>query len=144
MRRLRVGPSRIIGTCPAGHRIGDVQLIEGTTLLPEQGPVCYVAVGALTCQVTQIQWARRISSHVSCPGCGADPRNLSRVVFVLAWADVWPVVWKLSQYNWARKAGKESEQSRALNRKAWDLAGEGLCEEAESFADRALEAIGDD
>lgn len=141
MRSVRIGPSRIYGVCPAGHRIGDVQHIEGTGVAAESGPICYVAVGALTAQVTQIQWKRRISSHLSCPGCGEDPESLNRVVFVLGWADVWPAVWKLSQYNWQRKDGRETEGSRKINREAWDLAAAGLCEEAEKRADEALAEI---
>ena len=141
MRTVRIAPSRIFGACPAGHRLGDEQVIEGLHLRAVRGPLCYVATGALTAQVGQVQAGSRISSHVSCPGCGSTLDHDARVVFVLGCDELWDVAYKLSQYNWYRLEGCETEESRALFRKSWELANQGEGKDAERLIDHALAVI---
>ena len=76
--KVLAGPSRIEGTCPAGHQVGDELVIEGMRVRAVRGPLCYAALSAFTCQVTQIQ-RRRATNHLSCPGCESEEDRMSVV-----------------------------------------------------------------
>ena len=88
MSKVLASPTRIFGECPAGHKIGDEIVIEGMVVRAVRGPLCYAALSAFTCQVTQIKRGRA-TNHLSCPGCCFDSDQENRVVFVLSSEDAW-------------------------------------------------------
>lgn len=134
-------PSRIFGTCPAGHQTDDEFMIEGTIVRPAKGPICYVALSAFTVQVTQIQRRERMTSHLSCPGCSFNPNKENRVVFVLGHEDTWELSQKYSEYNWARIDGRETRTSQRYRDRCWKLTQEGNYTEAERAIEQAIKHL---
>ncbi len=137
---IRAGPSRIFGKCPAGHRIGDELLIDGTIIRAVRGPLCYVAISAFTDQVTQIQRCERVTSHLSCPGCDIDFRE-NRVVFVLSSEDAWKLSRKYSEYNWGRIDGRATKTSEHYCDLCWRLTQAGKHVEAERAVKQAIKNL---
>lgn len=135
-------PSRIYGTCPAGHRVGDELVIEGMRVRALKGPLCYVALSAFTCQVTQIQRGRA-TNHLSCPGCVSDDGQQNRVVFVLSREDAWSLSRKYSAYNWARIDGRATEASEEHCSRCWTYTQAGDYEQAEREIELAIAALGE-
>ena len=136
--KVFASPSRIFGTCPAGHQTGDEFMIEGTIVRPVKGPICYVALSAFTVQVTQIQRRERVTSHLSCPGCSFDSNKENRVVFVLGHEDAWELSRKYSEYNWARIDGRETKTSQRYRDLCWKLTQEGNYTDAERAIEQAI------
>jgi uncharacterized repeat protein (TIGR04076 family) len=134
-------PSRIFGTCPAGHQTGDEFMIEGTIVRPVKGPICYVALSAFTVQVTQIQRRERVTSHLSCPGCSFNSHKENRVVFVLGHEDAWELSRKYSVYNWARIDGRETMISQRYRDLCWKLTQEGNYTDAERAIEQAIKHL---
>lgn len=141
MTRVLASPSRIFGTCPAGHQVGDELVIEGTVVHAVQGPICYVAMSAFTNQVTQIQRGERVTSHLSCPGCGFDSGPENRVVFVLGNENAWSLARKFSAYNWARLDGRATETSAYYCDLCWQLTQAGKYAEAEQAIEQAIKHL---
>ena len=136
--KVFASPSRIFGTCPAGHRLGDEFVVEGTIVRPVKGPLCYVALSAFTAQVTQIQRRERVTSHLSCPGCSFNSNKENRVIFVLGREDAWELSQKYSEYNWARIDGRESKTSQRYYDRCWKLTQEANYAEAERAIEQAI------
>jgi uncharacterized repeat protein (TIGR04076 family) len=141
MTRVLASPSRIFGECPAGHQVGDELVIEGTVVRAVQGPLCYVAMSAFTDQVTQIQRGERVTSHLSCPGCGFDDVPENRVVFVLGSQEAWSLARKFSAYNWARLDGRATETSAYYCDLCWQLTQAGKYAEAEQAIEQAIKHL---
>lgn len=136
--KVRIGPSRIFGRCPAGYRVGDEFIIDGTNVSVVKGPICYVALSAFTAQVTQIQRQQRTTSHLSCPGCSFDSKQDNRVVFVLGSEETWNLSKKFSEYNWGRLDGRSTKTSKHYCDLCWRLTQAGKYEEAEQAIEKAL------
>lgn len=136
-------PSRILGTCPAGHQIGDELVIEGMTVRAVKGPLCYVALSAFTCQVTQIKRGRA-TNHVSCPGCTSDTGQANRVVFVLSSEAAWDLSRKYSAYNWARIDGRATERSEYHCSRCWTHTQAGQYAEAEHEIEQAIASLSEE
>ena len=141
MTRVLASPSSIFGECPAGHQVGDELVIEGTVVHAVQGPICSVAMSAFTDQVTQIQRGERVTSHLSCPGCGFDSGQENRVVFVLGSQDAWSLARKFSAYNWARLDGRATETSAYYCDLCWQLTQAGKYAEAEQAIEQAMKHL---
>jgi len=133
-------PSRIWGTCPAGHQVGDEFVIEGMNVRAVKGPLCYAALSAFTCQVTQIKRGRA-TNHLSCPGCASESGQESRVVFVLSSEEARELSIKYSAYNWARIDGRETEQSKAHCSQCWTFTQAGDYARAEQEIELALACL---
>ena len=139
-RKVLAGPSRIFGTCPAGHQVGDEIAIEGMTVRAVKGPICYAALSAFSCQVTQIKRGRA-TNHLSCPGCGSDPDQESRVVFVLSSEEAWSLSKKYSAYNWARIDGRATETSAHHCDRCWTFTQAGDYAQAEREIEQAIASL---
>lgn len=139
--KLRAGPSRIFGKCPAGHQMGDELIIDGTTVRAVKGPICYVAMSAFTDQVTQKTRRQNVTSHISCPGCWFESDEENRVVFVLGSEDAWSLSKKYSEYNWGRKDGRATETSEYYCSLCWKLTQAGNYSEAERAIEQALKHL---
>jgi len=139
-RRVLACPSRIYGTCPAGHQMGDEIVIEGMTVRALKGPLCYVALSAFTCQVTQIVRGRA-TNHLSCPGCVSDAGRENRVVFVLSSEEAWGLSRKYSVYNWARIDGRATETSEYHCSRSWTFTQAGDYAQAEREIEQAITAL---
>jgi uncharacterized repeat protein (TIGR04076 family) len=139
-RRVLAGPSRIDGTCPAGHQAGDELVIEGMRVRAVKGPLCYAALSAFTCQVTQIQRGRA-TNHLSCPGCVSNDGQQNRVVFVLSREEAWALSRKYSAYNWARIDGRATETSEEHCSRCWTYTQAGDYVQAEREIDLAIAAL---
>lgn len=139
--KVRAGPSRIFGKCPAGHQIGDEFIIDGTIVQVVKGPICHVAMSAFTDQVTQIQRCERVTSHLSCPGCGFHSTLDNRVVFVLGSEDAWQLSKKYSAYNWGRLDGRETKTSGRYRDLCWKLTQAGNYAEAERAIEKAIKHL---
>lgn len=139
--KIRAGPSRIFGKCPAGHQMGDELIIDGTIVQAVKGPICYVAMSAFTDQVTQIQRRERVTSHLSCPGCCFNSELENRVVFVLGSEDAWELSKKYSAYNWGRLEGRETETSAHYRDLCWELTQTGNYSEAEKAIENAMKHL---
>jgi hypothetical protein len=139
-RRVLACPSRIYGTCPAGHQMGDEIAIEGMTVRALKGPLCYVALSAFTCQVTQIVRGRA-TSHLSCPGCVSSDGQENRVVFVLSSEEAWGLSRKYSAYNWARIDGRATEASEDHCSRCWTFTQAGDYVQAEQEIEQAIAAL---
>jgi uncharacterized repeat protein (TIGR04076 family) len=133
-------PSRIWGTCPAGHQIGDEIVIEGMTVRAVQGPLCYAALSAFTCQVMQIKRGRA-TNHLSCPGCVSESDQESRVVFVLSSEAARDLSTKFSAYNWARIEGKATAESEEHCSRCWTYTEAGDYARAEQEIERAIACL---
>jgi uncharacterized repeat protein (TIGR04076 family) len=142
-RRVLAFPSRIWGACPVGHQIGDEIVIEGMSVRAAKGPLCYVALSAFTCQVTQIKRGRA-TNHLSCPGCvsGVDQEN--RVVFVLSSEEARNLSRKFSAYNWARIDGRETERSAEHRSRCWTFTQAEDYAQAEREIEQAIACLRDD
>ena len=136
--KVRAGPSRVFGKCPAGHQMGDEITIDRTTIKAVKGPLCYVAISAFTDQVTQIQRRERVTSHLCCPGCSFNSGQENRVVFVLSNEDAWELSKKYSEYNWGRIDGKATETSAHYCDLCWNLTQERKFAEAEQAIEQAI------
>lgn len=136
--KVRVGPSRIFGKCPAGYQMGDEFFIDGTVVQAVKGPICYVALSAFTSQVTQIKKRGRVTSHLSCPSCSFNADQENRVVFVLGSEDAWGLSKKYSEYNWGKLDGRETETSARYCDLCWRLVQEGNYIEAERAIEQAI------
>ena len=136
--KVRIGPSRIFGKCPAGYQVGDKFTIDGTNVSVEKGPICYVALSAFTAQVTQIQTQQRTTSHLSCPGCSFNSKEDNRVVFVLSIEESWSLSRKFSKYNWGRLDGRSTKASKNYCDLCWRLTQAGKYKEAEQAIEKAL------
>jgi uncharacterized repeat protein (TIGR04076 family) len=139
-RKVLASPSRILGTCPAGHQIGDEIVIEGMVVRAVKGPLCYVALSAFTCQVTQIKRGRA-TNHLSCPGCWSDSDQENRVIFVLSSEEAWSLSRKYSAYNWARIDGRATEMSEYHCSRCWTFTQAGNYVQAEREIEQAIEAL---
>jgi uncharacterized repeat protein (TIGR04076 family) len=139
--KVRIGPSRIFGACPAGYRISDEFIIDGTNVSVVKGPICYVALSAFTAQVTQIQREQRATSHLSCPGCSFDSKQDNRVIFVLGSEEAWNLSRKFSKYNWARLDGRATKISERHCDLCWKLTQARKYKEAEEAVEKALENL---
>jgi hypothetical protein len=139
-KRVLATPSRILGTCPAGHQLGDDIVIEGMAVRAVKGPLCYVALSAFTCQVTQIVRGRA-TNHLSCPGCSSDVGQHSRVIFVLSSEEAWSLSRKYSAYNWARIDGRATERSEVHCDRCWAYTQAGDYAQAEREIDQAMAAL---
>jgi uncharacterized repeat protein (TIGR04076 family) len=139
-RKVLAGPSRIYGTCPAGHQMGDEIVIEGMRVRALKGPLCYVALSAFTCQVTQIVRGRA-TSHLSCPGCRSESGEENRVVFVLSSEEAWSLSRKYSAYNWARIDGRATERSEYHRSRCWTYTQAGDYVQAEREIEQAIAAL---
>jgi uncharacterized repeat protein (TIGR04076 family) len=139
--KVLASPSRIFGVCPAGHQIGDEIAIEGTRVRAVKGPLCYVALSAFTAQVRQIQRRERVTSHLSCPGCGCEADRENRVVFVLGSEDAWGLSRKFSAYNWERLGGRATTASARYCDLSWRLTQAGDYAEAERAIEQAIEHL---
>ncbi|MBN1582726.1 MAG: hypothetical protein JXA89_18590 [Anaerolineae bacterium] len=140
MCQVRASPTRVFGECPAGHQIGDEILIEGMVVRALKGPLCYVALSAFTCQVTQIKRGRA-TNHLSCPGCWSDSGQENRVVFVLSSEEAWSLSKKYSAYNWARLDGRATEQSEYHCSRCWTLTKAGDYVQAEREIEQAIKQL---
>lgn len=140
--KVLAGPSRIDGTCPAGHQMGDELVIEGMRVRAVKGPLCYAALSAFTCQVTQIQRGRA-TNHLSCPGCLSDDGQENRVVYVLSREDAWDLSLKYSAYNWARIDGRATEASEDHCSRCWTYTQAGDYAQAEREIEQAIAALGE-
>ena len=141
MTKVRAGPSRILGECPAEHQMGDEIVIDGTAVHAVKGPICYVAMSAFTDQITQIQRHERVTSHLSCPGCCFDSNQENRVIFVLSNDDAWSLSKKFSKYNWGRIDGRATETSKYYCDVCWKLTKAGNYAEAERAIDQAIKHL---
>lgn len=141
MDKVLASPTRIFGACPAGHQIGDELLIEGMVVRALRGPLCYVALSAFTCQVTQIKRGRA-TNHLSCPGCWSDAGQQNRVVFVLSSEEAWSLSKKYSAYNWARIDGRATEKSEYHCSRCWTFTQAGDYVQAEREIEQALAHLG--
>jgi len=121
--------------------MSDEIIIDGTIVRAVKGPICYVAVSAFTAQVTQIQRRERVTSHLSCPGCGFDSDRENRVVFVLGSEDAWSLSKKFSAYNWGRLDGRATEASAYYCDLCWELTQAGNYAEAERAIEQAIEHL---
>ncbi len=139
--KVLASPTRILGECPAGHRLGDELVIEGTVIRSIQGPLCYVALSAFTDQVTQIQRRERVTSHLSCPSCSFSSDQENQVVFVLGREDVWSLSKKFSAYNWNRLDGRATETSAYYCNLCWEHTQAGNYAEAERAIEQALKHL---
>ena len=139
--RVRAGPSRIFGKCPAGYQLNDEFTIDGTNLSLVKGPICYIALSAFTAQVTQIQRQQRTTSHLSCPGCSLDIEQDNRVVFVLGREETWSLSTKFSKYNWARLDGRATKTSKHYCDMCWKLTQAQKYKEAEQAIEKALKNL---
>jgi uncharacterized repeat protein (TIGR04076 family) len=139
-RKVLAAPSRIYRACPAGHRVGDELVIEGMRVRALKGPLCYAALSAFTCQVTQIQRGRA-TNHLSCPGCLSEDGQENRVVFVLSREDAWDLSRKYSAYNWARIDGRANEVSEEHCNRCWEYTQAGDYASAEREIERAIAAL---
>ena len=139
-KRVLAFPSRMWGACPAGHQIGDEIAIEGMTVRAVKGPLCYAALSAFTCQVTQIVRGRA-TNHLSCPGCVSESGQENRVVFVLSSEAARDLSLKFSAYNWARIEGRETEQSAVHRSRCWTFTQAGDYARAEQEIDRAIACL---
>jgi uncharacterized repeat protein (TIGR04076 family) len=139
-RKVLACPSRISGTCPAGHQMGDEIVIEGMAVRALKGPLCYVALSAFTCQVTQIKRGRA-TNHLSCPGCGSEPDQENRVVFVLSSEEAWSLSKKYSAYNWARIDGRATERSESHCSRCWTFTQAGDYVQAEREIEQAIASL---
>jgi len=135
---VHAAPSRIFGKCPAGLRKGDELVIAETTVTASKGPICYVAMSSFTDQVTQIQRRERVTSHLSCPGCGFGSNQDNRVVFVLGSENAWNLSKKYSEYNWGRIDGRATEVSEYYCDLCWKLTQAGNYAEAERAIEQAI------
>ena len=133
-------PSRIWGTCPAGHQIGDEIVIEGMAVRAVKGPLCYAALSAFTGQVMQIKRGRA-TNHLSCPGCVAESDQENRVVFVLSSEEARDLSIKFSAYNWARIDGRETERSAYHRSQCWTFTKAGDYAQAEREIERAIACL---
>ncbi len=139
--RVRIGPSRIFGKCPAGFQINDEFIIDGTNVSAVKGPICYVALSAFTAQVTQIQRQQRTTSHLSCPGCSFNKKQDNRVVFVLGSEETWNLSRMYSKYNWARLDGRATKTTKHFCDLCWKLTQARKYKEAEQAIEKALENL---
>lgn len=139
--KVRAGPSRIFGKCPAGHRMGDNIIIDGITVQTLKGPICYIAISAFTDQVTQIQRGERVTSHLSCPGCSFNTEFENRVVFVLSSEEAWELSQKYSAYNWGRLDGRETETSKRYCDLCWKFTQAGNYTGAEQAIEKAIKHL---
>lgn len=139
-RKVLACPSRILGTCPAGHQMGDEIVIEGMAVRALKGPLCYVALSAFTCQVTQIKRGRA-TNHLSCPGCVSDAGEENRVVFVLSSEEAWSLSKKYSAYNWARIDGRATERSESHCSRCWTFTQAGDYVQAEREIEQAIASL---
>ena len=138
MTKVLASLTRIFGECPAGHKLDDEIVIEGTVVYAVRGPICYVAMSAFTDQVTQIKRRERVTSHLSCPGCGFGSDQENRVVFLLGSVDAWSLSKKYSAYNWGRLDGRASETSARYCNLCWELTQSGNYAEAERAIEQAI------
>jgi hypothetical protein len=120
--------------------MGDEIAIEGMRVRALKGPLCYVALSAFTCQVTQIQRGRA-TNHLSCPGCLSEDGQENRVVYVLSREDAWDLSRKYSAYNWARIEGRATEASEAHCSRCWMYTQAGEYDKAEREIERAIAAL---
>ena len=139
--RLRAGPSRIFGECPAGHRMDDEFIIDEMAVHAVKGPICYIALSAFTDQVAQKLRGENVTSHVSCPGCWFIPDKENRVVFVLSIEDTWSLSKKYSEYNWGRKDGRATKASEHYCNLCWELTKAGNYVEAERIIEQAIKYL---
>jgi uncharacterized repeat protein (TIGR04076 family) len=139
-RRVLACPSRILGACPVGHQVGDEIVIEGMAVRAVKGPICYVALSAFTCQVTQIKRGRA-TNHLSCPGCWSDSDQENRVVFVLSSEEAWSLSQKYSAYNWARIDGRATERSEYHCGRCWTFTQAGDYAQAEREIEQAIQSL---
>lgn len=142
-RAVLAFPSRIWGTCPAGHQIGDEIAIEGMAVRAVRGPLCYAALSAFTCQVTQIKRGRA-TNHLSCPGCGSGTDQENRVVFVLSSEEARDLSVKYSAYNWARLEGRATPESEGHCSRSWTFTQAGDYARAEREIEQAIACLGDE
>jgi uncharacterized repeat protein (TIGR04076 family) len=140
MSKVLASPTRIFGECPAGHQIGDEFIIDGMVVRAIKGPLCYAALSAFTCQVTQIKQGRA-SNHLSCPGCWSDSDRENRVVFVLSSEDAWSLSIKYSAYNWARIDGRATEKSEYHCNRCWTFTQAGDYAQAEREIEQAIKHL---
>ena len=141
MSKVLASPTRIFGACPAGHQIGDKILIEGMAVQALTGPLCYVALSAFTCQVTQIKRGRA-TNHLSCPGCWSGTGHENRVVFVLSSEEAWSLSIKYSAYNWARIDGRATVKSEYHCGRCWTFTQAGDYAQAEREIEQAIAHLG--
>jgi uncharacterized repeat protein (TIGR04076 family) len=139
--KVRAGPSRVLGVCPAGYQLGDEIVIDGQTVQAVKGPICYVAMSAFTAQVVQIQQRQRVTSHLSCPGCSSETGPENRVIFVLGSEEAWSLAKKYSAYNWARLDGRATEESQQCCDLCWRLTQSGQYADAERAIEQAMEHL---
>ncbi len=139
-RKVLASPTRIWGTCPAGHQVGDEIAIEGMAVRAVRGPLCYVALSAFTCQVTQIKRGRA-TNHLSCPGCRSGAGQENRVVFVLSSEEAWSLSRKYSAYNWARIDGRATEKSEHHCSRCWTYTQAGDYAQAEREIEQAIASL---
>jgi uncharacterized repeat protein (TIGR04076 family) len=136
-------PSRIWGTCPAGHQIGDEIVVEGMAVRAVKGPLCYAALSAFTCQVTQIKRGRA-TNHLSCPGCVSASEQENRVVFVLSSEEARDLSIKFSAYNWARIDGRATAESEEHRSASWTFTQAGDYARAEREIEQAIACLSGD
>jgi len=141
MTKVIATPSRIFGKCPAGYKKGDKLVIDEVKIHAIKGPICYVAISTFTDQVTQIQRHERVTSHLSCPGCGFDFNKDNRVVFVLSSENAFSLSKKYSMYNWERIDGRETEKSKYYCDLCWKLTQEDKYIEAEKAIEKAIKHL---
>jgi len=139
-RTVLAFPSRIWGTCPAGHQLGDEIAIEGMRVRAVKGPLCYAALSAFTCQVTQIKRGRA-TNHLSCPGCISGPDQENRVVFVLSSQEARGLSLKYSAYNWARIDGRATTASEEHCSQSWTFTQAGDYARAEREIEQAIACL---
>ena len=139
--KVRIGPSKIFGECPAGYQINDEFIIDGTNVSVVRGPICYVALSAFTAQVAQIQRQQRTTSHLSCPGCSFDSKQDIRVVFVIGSEETWNLSRKFSKYNWERLDGRATKTSEHYCDLCWKLTQARKYKDAEQAIEKALENL---
>ena len=137
MGNVLASPTRIFGECPAGHQIGDEIVIEGMVVRAVKGSLCYVALSAFTCQVTQIKRGRA-TNHLSCPGCRSDAGRENKVVFVLSSEAAWSLSKRYSAYNWARIDGRATERSEHFCSRCWTFTKAGDYARAEQEIEQAI------
>jgi len=133
-------PSRVWGTCPAGHQIGDEIVIEGMAVRAVKGPLCYAALSVFTCQVMQIKRGRA-TNHLSCPGCVSASNQENRVVFVLSSEEARNLSVKFSAYNWARIDGKATAKSEEHRSRCWTFTKAGDYARAEQEIEQAIACL---
>jgi uncharacterized repeat protein (TIGR04076 family) len=127
--------------CPAGYQVGDEMMIDGQIVHATKGPICYMALSAFTCQVTQIQRGERVTNHLACPGCGTDLDHDDRVVFVLSNAHTCGLSQKFSAYNWARLDGRATETSAQYCAWSWELTQAKKYAKAERAIEQAIKHL---